>query len=48
MQKLNSKQITYIKLPKTDYIEAASEEVILEENTNLFEKIINTINKLFK
>ena len=48
MQKLNSKQITYIKLPKTDYIEPAAEEIVLEENTNLFEKIINVFNKLFK
>ncbi len=31
MQKLNSKQTTYITLPKTDYIEPATEQVVIEE-----------------
>ena len=48
MQKLTNKQTEYITLPKTDYIEAASEQVVIEENTNIFEKIGNFISKIFK
>lgn len=48
MQKLNSKQITYITLPKNDYIEPATEEVIIDEDTNWFGGIINTISNIFK
>lgn len=43
MQKLTNDQKIYINLPKEDYIEPASEEVVIEENTNMFQKIINTI-----
>lgn len=43
MQKLTNDQKIYINLPKKDYIEPASEEVVMEENTNIFEKIINAI-----
>lgn len=48
MQKLNSKQITYITLPKTDYIEPATEEVILEEETGGLKGIIKKITNIFK
>ena len=48
MQKLNSKQVVYMTLPKDDYIEPASEEVILEEEKTFLEKIINTISGMFK
>lgn len=48
MQKLNSKQTIYITLPKNDYIEPASEEVIIEENGTGIEGIINTITNIFK
>ena len=43
MQKLTNKQTVYVSLPKKDYIESASEEVKLEEESNWFEKIINFI-----
>ena len=43
MQKLNNKQTIYINLPKQDYIEPATEEIIKEDNTNWFEKILNFI-----
>lgn len=43
MQKLTNEQKIYINLPKKDYIEPASEEVVMEENVNVFQKIINTI-----
>lgn len=43
MQKLENSQSVYINLPKQDYIEPASEEIIQEENISLWEKIINFI-----
>lgn len=39
MQKLDNKQKVYISLPKKDYIEAASEEVVIEENLSIWQKI---------
>lgn len=48
MQKLNSKQTTYITLPKTDYIEQAAEEVIIEENQGVIKGIISGIGNIFK
>ena len=48
MQKLNSKQTIYITLPKNDYIEPASEEVIIEESETGIKGIINTITNIFK
>lgn len=43
MQKLTSKQTVYISLPKKDYVEPATEEVVIEEETNWFQNIINKI-----
>lgn len=48
MQKLNSKQTTYITLPKTDYIEPAAEEVIIEDEQSGIKGIINAISNIFK
>ena len=48
MQKLNSKQTIYITLPKNDYIEPASEEVVIEEKETGIKGVINTIISLFK
>ena len=48
MQKLNSKQTTYITLPKTDYIEPAAEEVIIEEKQGIIKGIISEIGNIFK
>lgn len=48
MQKLNSKQTIYITLPKNDYIEPASEEVIIEENETGIKGIIKIITNIFK
>ncbi|MCI8345360.1 MAG: hypothetical protein HFJ42_05280 [Clostridia bacterium] len=39
MQKLDNSQKVYINLPKKDYIESASEEVVIEENLNIWQKI---------
>lgn len=32
MQKLSSKQIVYVTLPKKDYVESASEKIVIEED----------------
>lgn len=43
MQKLENSQSVYISLPKQDYIEPASEEIITEKNISIWERIINFI-----
>lgn len=43
MQKLTNKQTVYVTLPKKDYVESASEEVVIEEDENWFTKILNNI-----
>ena len=43
MQKLTNKQTVYVTLPKKDYVESASEEVVLEQEENWFKNIINNI-----
>ena len=48
MQKLTSKQIEYIELPKTDYIEPAAENVVIEEEKGFFETIGDFFTQLFK
>jgi len=39
MQKLTNKQIVYVSLPKKDYVESASEKVVIKDQTNWFEKL---------
>ncbi|MGN1270746.1 MAG: hypothetical protein ACI4UX_01980 [Clostridia bacterium] len=48
MQKLNSKQTIYMTLPKNDYIEPASEKVVIEKKESLLDVIIETIKNIFK
>ena len=43
MQKLTNKQIVYVSLPKKDYIETASEKVIIEDEKSWWEKLIAKI-----
>ncbi|MCI8384436.1 MAG: hypothetical protein HFJ33_06235 [Clostridia bacterium] len=43
MQKLTNKQTMYITLPKKDYVEATTEEVIIKDEKNWFEKIMDLI-----
>lgn len=43
MQKLDKSQTVYINLPKQDYVEPATEEIIREDNLSLWNKIINFI-----
>ena len=47
MKTLSSDQINYVSLPKTDYVEASSEEVKIEED-NYLTQIINFIKSLIK
>lgn len=49
MQKLNSEQIVYVTLPKTDHVEASSEEVKKNSsNRNWVSEIIDKITNSFK
>lgn len=43
MQKLEKSQTVYVNLPKQDYVEPATEEIIREDDSSWFEKIINFI-----
>lgn len=43
MQKLTNKQTVYVSLPKTDYVETPAETVVIEEETNWFQKLVNNI-----
>jgi len=47
MQNLNSNQIVYVSLPKSDHIEPASEVVVIE-SPSLPRRIMNTISNIFK
>ena len=42
-KKLTNKQTIYVSLPKKDYVESASEEVVIEDNQNWFQKLIDKI-----
>lgn len=39
MQKVNNNQTVYVNLPRQDYIEPATEEVIIDSNKSLMEKV---------
>ena len=41
MQKLSNDQKIYVSLPKQDYVAPASEQIVIEEEQNLFQKIFN-------
>ena len=41
MQKLTSKQTIYLNLPKKDYVEPSTEEVVIEQNSSIYQNIIN-------
>ena len=43
MQKLSSKQTVYITLPKKDYVESASEKVVIKEEKNWWEELADKI-----
>ena len=43
MQKLSTKQTVYVTLPKKDYVESASEKVVIEEEKNWWQEIAKKI-----
>lgn len=43
MQKLTNKQTIYVTLPKKDYVESATEEVVIEQEKNWFEQLVDKI-----
>ena len=43
MQKLDSTQKIYVSLDKKDYVEPASEEVVIEKEQSWLEKLLNTL-----
>lgn len=47
MQKLTSKQTIYVNLPKRDYVEPATEEIIMEEEEGGFNSIFEKIKGIF-
>ncbi len=47
MKKLDDSQTVYVSLDKQDYIESSAEEVNLNDNTNLFQKLINKVKSIF-
>lgn len=47
MQKATSSQTKYISLPKEDHVEGMSEEVKLDTEENILQKIINYIQNMF-
>lgn len=48
MQKLANNQKVYVNLEKKDYVQSATEEVIIEDNTSWFQKIIQGFTKTIK
>lgn len=43
MQKLTNKQTIYVSLPKKDYTEVATEEVVINNSKNWFEQFVDKI-----
>ena len=48
MQKLKKSKKIYVNLPKEDYVAPATEQVVIEDDTNFFEKLINGFTKSVK
>ncbi len=48
MKKLDESQKVYVTLPKRDYVQPASEQVLVTEETSWYEKLINSIMEIFK
>lgn len=47
MQKLSTKQIIYVNLPKKDYIQPAAESIVIEKDESLLDKILNVLKDIF-
>ena len=47
MSKLTNKQTVYVTLPKKDYVESASEQIVIDENQDNDNWFVNFIEKIF-
>lgn len=47
MQKLSTKQIIYVNLPKKDYIQPAAESIVIEKDESILDKILNVLKEIF-
>ena len=47
MQKLSNKQTVYVNLPKKDYIQPATETVVIEKNDGFINTVINKFKSIF-
>lgn len=47
MQKLSNKQTVYVNLPKKDYIQPATETVVIEKNDGFINTVINKFKNIF-
>ena len=47
MQKLSNKQTVYVNLPKKDYIQPATETVVIEKNDGFINTVINKFKCIF-
>lgn len=47
MQKLTSKQTIYLNLPKKDYVEPSTEEIVIEESSSIWKEIVNFFKNIF-
>lgn len=48
MQKLTNEQKVYVNLQKKDYVEPATEEIIINKNTSIIDKILDGLMKAIK
>ena len=48
MQKLDNNQKVYVNLQKSDYIETASEEVVINDDTSWIQNFLNKLTKIIK
>lgn len=48
MKKLTNDQKVYVNLQKKDYVESAIDEIAIEKNNSLIERILNELTKIIK
>lgn len=48
MKKLTNEQKVYVNLQKKDYVEPATEEIVIDKETSIIDKILNALTKVIK
>ena len=48
MKKLDNSQKVYLDLQKKDYVEPASEKVVIDDNSSWFQKLIKKLTEVIK